>query len=64
MQEGKIATSLEASARHAFDFAQEQVRRLITAHPNYFPLYTKDGRWRHEQEAWTNWCEGAPIDAV
>jgi unsaturated chondroitin disaccharide hydrolase len=42
----------------ALDFAQEQVRRLITAHPNYCPLYTKDGRWRHEQEAWTNWCEG------
>jgi unsaturated chondroitin disaccharide hydrolase len=58
MQEGEIASSLEASARHALDFAQEQVRRLVTAHPDYFPLYTKDGRWRHEQEAWTNWCEG------
>ena len=58
MQEGEIATSLEASAHRALDFAQEQVRRLVTAHPDYFPLYTTGGRWRHEQEAWTNWCEG------
>jgi unsaturated chondroitin disaccharide hydrolase len=58
MQQGQIAASLEASARHALEFAQEQVRRLITAHPDYFPLYTKGGRWHHEQEAWTNWCEG------
>jgi unsaturated chondroitin disaccharide hydrolase len=58
MQEGEIATSLEASAHHALDFAQKQVRRLVTAHPDYFPLYTQHGRWYHEQEAWTNWCEG------
>jgi unsaturated chondroitin disaccharide hydrolase len=58
MQEGEVAASIEASARHALDFAQEQVRRLITTHPDYFPLYTTDGRWHHAQEAWTNWCEG------
>ena len=58
MQQGEIAASLEASARRALDFAQQQVRRLITTHPDYFPLYTRGGRWHHEQEAWTNWCEG------
>ena len=52
------STALTAQAQRAFDFAQHQVRRLITAHPDYFPLYTVDGRWHHGQEAWTNWCEG------
>jgi unsaturated chondroitin disaccharide hydrolase len=39
-------------------FADGQLRRLITAHPNYFPIYTTGGRWRHPGERWTNWCEG------
>ena len=42
----------------AFDFAQRQVRRLIETHPDYFPMYTQGGKWRHSGEAWTNWCEG------
>jgi len=46
------------SAELALYFAQEQVRHLIENHPDYFPLYTKGGRWYHKQEAWTNWCEG------
>lgn len=42
----------------AFRFAQEQVRRLIEKHPDYFPMYTVQGKWRHQGEKWTNWCEG------
>lgn len=42
----------------AFTFAQKQVDNLINAHPDYFPVYTRNGKWRHEGEAWTNWCEG------
>ena len=45
-------------AEHALDFAQQQVRALITNHPDYFPLFTEGGRWRHGKESWTNWCEG------
>jgi unsaturated chondroitin disaccharide hydrolase len=45
-------------AEQALEFAQQQVRALITNHPDYFPLFTKGGQWRHESEAWTNWCEG------
>ncbi len=48
----------ERAARRALDVAQGQVRRLITAHPDCFPLYTRGGHWYHGQEAWTNWCEG------
>src|SRR3712207_2312937 len=51
-------TTLEQRAERAMGFAQEQVRGLAENHPDHFPLYTQDGRWYHEQEAWTNWCEG------
>jgi unsaturated chondroitin disaccharide hydrolase len=34
------------------------VRRLVEAHPDYFPMYSVEGRWKHAGEAWTNWCEG------
>jgi unsaturated chondroitin disaccharide hydrolase len=49
---------LEIRAEQALDFAHKQVRALITRHPDYFPLYTEEGRWQHGREAWTNWCEG------
>jgi unsaturated chondroitin disaccharide hydrolase len=42
----------------ALDFAGEQLRRLIEAHPDAFPMYTGGGKWLHSGEAWTNWCEG------
>lgn len=45
-------------AQEALVFAGEQVRRLVTEQPDYFPLFTKQGKWKHESEAWTNWCEG------
>jgi unsaturated chondroitin disaccharide hydrolase len=40
------------------NFAQGQVKQLIDAHPDYFPMYTEGGKWVHGGEAWTNWCEG------
>ena len=43
---------------NAFDFAQKQVSSLINSHPDFFPMYTQNGKWKHEGEAWTNWCEG------
>jgi unsaturated chondroitin disaccharide hydrolase len=42
----------------ALGLAERQVERLITKHPDYFPLYTEGGQWKHTGEAWTNWCEG------
>ncbi|MCD6290851.1 MAG: glycoside hydrolase family 88 protein [Anaerolineae bacterium] len=42
----------------AFDFAGRQLRHLIETYPDYFPMYTVQGKWKHEGEAWTNWCEG------
>ena len=42
----------------ALQFAQQQVRKLIESHPDFYPMYTADGRWKHEGPVWTNWCDG------
>ena len=51
-------TALLKRCHLALDFAERQVRHLVEAHPDYFPMYTVDGKWKHGGEAWTNWCEG------
>jgi unsaturated chondroitin disaccharide hydrolase len=43
---------------HALDFAAHQVRRLIERDPDFYPMYTHQGRWRHGLPAWTHWCDG------
>ena len=40
------------------DFAARQLVGLVERSPDYFPVYTSQGEWRHSGEAWTNWCEG------
>lgn len=42
----------------AFEFAQAQVRALVERDPDFYPLYTDGGRWRHSKPAWTRWCDG------
>jgi unsaturated chondroitin disaccharide hydrolase len=42
----------------AFAFAQAQVRALVERDPDFYPLYTDGGRWRHSKPAWTRWCDG------
>jgi unsaturated chondroitin disaccharide hydrolase len=49
---------LDIKAQASLEFAQNQVRNLITNHPDYFPLFTEGGKWKHGKESWTNWCEG------
>jgi unsaturated chondroitin disaccharide hydrolase len=53
-----ISEDLTTKANRAFELAERQLRRLVTNHPGYFPLFTKAGKWKHESESWTNWCEG------
>lgn len=45
-------------AHRIWDVAAAKVGGLIERHPDRFPLYTTDGSWSVEGEAWTNWCEG------
>ena len=42
----------------AFQFAQQQVRKLIENYPGFYPMYTAEGRWKHEGQIWTSWCDG------
>lgn len=56
--EQMLADGQRERIKTALDFAKTQVRLLVTRHPDCFPLYTKDGKWGCNQEAWTNWCEG------
>ena len=48
--------------RQAFEravgFARRQLRALIERHPDFYPMYTMQGRWKHSGEAWTHWCDG------
>jgi unsaturated chondroitin disaccharide hydrolase len=50
--------SLVPRLERAFDFAAHQVRALVERDPDFFPIYTRNGRWRHDGEGWTDWCAG------
>lgn len=43
---------------HALDLARQKVRALAERHPDFYPLYTHEGRWKHDLPAWTHWCDG------
>lgn len=49
---------LRPRLERAFDFAARQVRATIERTPDYFPIYTVEGRWEHGGELWTDWCAG------
>lgn len=42
----------------ALEFAEKQVAALIEKHPDFFPIYTVQGKWYHEGELWTDWTGG------
>ena len=42
----------------ALEFSQRQVSALTERHPDYFPIYTVDGKWHHAGELWTDWTGG------
>jgi unsaturated chondroitin disaccharide hydrolase len=42
----------------ALEFAERQVAALTDRHPDYFPIYTEHGRWKHGGELWTDWTGG------
>ncbi|MFB3818094.1 MAG: glycoside hydrolase family 88 protein [Candidatus Methylomirabilales bacterium] len=50
--------SLTGRFQEALDFAAQQARALIQRHPDFYPMYTRQGKWKHEGEAWTHWCDG------
>jgi unsaturated chondroitin disaccharide hydrolase len=42
----------------ALRFAQHQVRHLIETYPGFYPMYTSNGRWKHDGPVWSNWSDG------
>ena len=53
-----MSRQLTPRLERAFDFAAGQVRATIERYPDFFPIYTEDGRWKHRGELWTDWCGG------
>jgi unsaturated chondroitin disaccharide hydrolase len=51
-------TELRPRLERTFDFAARQVRATIERTPDFFPIYTAEGRWKHGGELWTDWCAG------
>lgn len=49
---------LRPRLERAFAFAERQVRATVERTPDYFPIYTVNGRWAHAGELWTDWCAG------
>ncbi len=39
-------------------FAKKQVRALVERYPDFYPMYTQKGKWKHEGPAWSRWCDG------
>jgi unsaturated chondroitin disaccharide hydrolase len=44
--------------QNAMNYARRQVHSLVERHPDFYPMYTVDGKWKHGREAWTHWCDG------
>lgn len=42
----------------AFTFAQKQTKAIVKKHPDFYPMYTKKGKWKHAGATWTHWCDG------
>jgi len=42
----------------AMQYAKGQLRSLIERYPDFYPMYTMQGKWKHSGEAWTHWCDG------
>jgi unsaturated chondroitin disaccharide hydrolase len=53
-----MPASRKETFAEALDFAEKQVRALAERHPDYFPIYTVKGKWRHAGELWTDWTGG------
>lgn len=43
---------------NALEFAEKQVRTLMEIQPDFYPNYTREGKWKHEGAVWTEWCDG------
>ena len=52
------ANTRQVTYSRALEFAERQVASLIQARPDFFPIYTEQGKWFHGGELWTDWTGG------
>jgi unsaturated chondroitin disaccharide hydrolase len=62
-QEGAFVIEIDARAdksllEAAMKTVRHQVRSLVENYPDFYPMYTRDGIWKHGGELWTHWCDG------
>lgn len=53
-----MSTDRIAAYTSALEFAEQQVAATIERHPDFFPIYTSQGKWHHAGELWTDWTGG------
>lgn len=51
-------SSLRPRLERAYEFAAQQVEATTERTPDFFPMYTVGGKWKHAGELWTDWCAG------
>lgn len=51
-------SNLRARLERVVETADRKLRALTEQHPDHFPIYTRNGKWRHDGELWTDWCSG------
>jgi unsaturated chondroitin disaccharide hydrolase len=51
-------SQLKDRLERAYDFAARQVKATVERTPEFFPMYTDGGKWKHGGELWTDWCAG------
>lgn len=49
---------LRPRLERAYDFAARQVKATTRRTPDFFPMYSVGGKWKHSGELWTDWCAG------
>lgn len=54
----RITPQQQSQYQKAFEFAQQQVKGTMARTPDYFPIYTENGKWHHQGELWTDWTGG------
>jgi unsaturated chondroitin disaccharide hydrolase len=57
-QTARHSAERQSAYTAALEFAERQVAALIERHPDFFPMYTVDGKWHHTGESWTHWTDG------
>lgn len=54
----RVDEKFVAASARVWASASVKLCSLVVKHPDKFPLYTEEGKWSVDGEAWTHWCDG------